>query len=42
VRIFELTDAGRRMQSEVTARDRTEAELLSAIREDEPKLCVPC
>ncbi len=38
-RIPELTDAGRRIQAEVTrARDRAEAELLSAFSEDEQRL----
>ena len=38
-RIPELTDAGRRMQAEVTcARDRAEAELLSAFTDAEQKL----
>ena len=38
-RIPELTDAGRRIQAAVTgARDRAEAELLSAFRKDEQRL----
>ena len=38
-RIPELTDTGRRIQAEVTrARDRAEAELLSAFSEDEQRL----